>query len=345
MAATVNSTVQGLLLWTNGHDSLLTLLFTAVVALTTVVYAILTWKLVSETIKMRKVQTEPHISISIQPREEKFGLIDMIVQNIGLGPAYDVKFDISSDFDIIAGHKLSDIGFFKNGLQYFAPNQKIKFFMASAYQKNYNDTLKTKIQITATYSNASGTRYSSPYSINFSELEGLISAGESPIYEIAKSLDKINSNIDRIADGRAKIKTICYTKDEIDQQKKEDINKLRTVPPKENQIGKWGEHLPFACYGSIEKGTKIEVGNEEITISSLQYYDLLRKFRGKTVTIGLPDSRDFVPDGSLGAWLRDNVRRIPLAAYVGPILIKEGYAEKSEDGKFIIFKEDIQLKF
>ena len=42
------------------HDiAVLTIFFSGVVAASTVVYAVLTWKLVSETRKMREVQTEP----------------------------------------------------------------------------------------------------------------------------------------------------------------------------------------------------------------------------------------------------------------------------------------------
>ena len=38
------------------------LLFSGIVAISTVVYAFLTWQLVSETRKMRKVQTEPSVA-------------------------------------------------------------------------------------------------------------------------------------------------------------------------------------------------------------------------------------------------------------------------------------------
>ena len=41
--------------------------FTGVVALSTVVYAFLTWRLVSETRRMREVQTEPRVSVRVEP--------------------------------------------------------------------------------------------------------------------------------------------------------------------------------------------------------------------------------------------------------------------------------------
>ncbi|ETA68889.1 hypothetical protein MettiDRAFT_2377 [Methanolobus tindarius DSM 2278] len=338
MIITANSTFQGLVSWTDGHDSLLTLFFTAVVAAATVVYAILTWKLVSETRKMRKVQTEPHISIIIQPREDTIGFIDLIVQNIGLGPAYDVKFDIEPDFDLMVNRKLSEVGFFKYGLKYFAPDERRKLFLTSTYE-NYEEKIKTKIRIVAKYTNGAGTDYSSTYMIDFSEMEGMISAGKPPIYEISDSLGKIRSELHDFRIGNPKFSVIAYSEDEYEQkniENRERRNKFRN----QSHVPKWGERLPFEYEGSIKEGNIIEVGNEEVSISSLQYYDLLCKFRGKTVNIGLPDSNDVIPNDSLGAWLRDNVRRIPLAAYVGPILVKEGYAEKGDDVAFITFKQE-----
>ena len=47
----------------NSNTGSFTLLFTFIVALATVVYAVLTWRLVSETEKLRIVQTEPDISV------------------------------------------------------------------------------------------------------------------------------------------------------------------------------------------------------------------------------------------------------------------------------------------
>ncbi len=86
-------------------ESILTIIFSALVAISTVVYAFLTRRLVNETIKLRKAQTEPKISIRIEPSENCMFYCDMIIENIGLGPAYDINFKL--DTDIIDYHKKS----------------------------------------------------------------------------------------------------------------------------------------------------------------------------------------------------------------------------------------------
>jgi hypothetical protein len=49
----------------NQNSGLMTLLFSGVVAVSTLIYAILTWQLVSETRKTREAQTEPKIEVRI----------------------------------------------------------------------------------------------------------------------------------------------------------------------------------------------------------------------------------------------------------------------------------------
>ncbi len=119
---------MGLLEFLNQNSGAFAVMFSALVAIATIVYAILTWKLVSETRKMRETQTEPKVSVTIQPREEWINFIDMVIQNIGLGPAYNIKFEVSPDFEYAKGKFLSDLGFMKNGLRYLAPNQNYNSF-------------------------------------------------------------------------------------------------------------------------------------------------------------------------------------------------------------------------
>jgi len=111
------------------------------VSIATAVYAILTWKLVSETRKMREVQTEPKIFVTIQPREEWINFIDLVIQNTGLGPAYNIKFEVNPDFEYVKGKFLSELGFVKNGLKCLAPNQKLQFFLTSMIE-NPEEKLK-----------------------------------------------------------------------------------------------------------------------------------------------------------------------------------------------------------
>jgi hypothetical protein len=60
-------------------------IFSALVAASTLVYAGLTAYLVVETRRMRRVQTEPKVGVSIVPSADAFGFADLLVRNDGAG--------------------------------------------------------------------------------------------------------------------------------------------------------------------------------------------------------------------------------------------------------------------
>ena len=188
------------------NESAFTVIFSALVALATLVYAILTWKLVSETRKMREAQTEPNISVTIQPSEKWMEIVDMIIQNIGLGPAYNIKFEINPDFKTFTGKFLSEYGFMKNGLNFFASNQKFQFFLVSLVEYFPKETFEIKV----TYQNSIGKTYEDLYLIDFSQFEELSQLGNAQLDEIAETLEKIQTDIHLISIGFNRIKVNMY---------------------------------------------------------------------------------------------------------------------------------------
>ena len=205
----------------NENSGAFTLIFSALVAVATLVYAILTWKLVTETRKMREAQTEPKISIIVQPKEEFISFIDMVIQNIGLGPAYDIEFKMEKDFEYEKRKFLSDINFIKTGLKYLAPNQKFQFFLTSMVD-DFNEKVKQSFEIKVRYKNSIGKTFESTYAIDFLEFVGLIRLGEPSLYKIAKNIEKMQQDIRNLVSGFHRIKTIVYTKNDI----KEEENQL-----------------------------------------------------------------------------------------------------------------------
>lgn len=205
------------------NEAAFTVIFSAVVATATIVYAILTWSLVSETKKMRKVQTEPKISVIVQSREEWIGFIDMIIQNIGLGPAYDIKFEIEPDYEKFGGRLISEYGFIKNGLKYFGPNQKMQFFFTNLTE-NYEEKGKHSFEIKVSYQNCVGNSYKDIYIIDFSQFDGLDQLGKPPLHEIADNIKRIQTNIGHISSGFHKMKVIMYTKEDMEEERKQYLD-------------------------------------------------------------------------------------------------------------------------
>jgi len=173
-----------------------TIIFSALVAFSTVIYAALTWKLVSETIKLREAQTEPKISIRIEPNEHCMLYCDMIIQNIGLGPAYDLNFNISPDIKDFDEKPLSELNIIKNGIKYLAPSAKRQFFLTQfSKQSKENREIQEPFGIEVIYKDGQDKILKDHFTIDFSEFMGLTKLGESPMYSIAKSLKEIERKI------------------------------------------------------------------------------------------------------------------------------------------------------
>jgi ribosomal protein S27E len=99
----------------------------------------------------------------------------------------------------------------------------------------------------------------------------------------------------------------------------------------------WGGRSSFEYSGSVETGTEIVFGKGwKANVSAQDYVALRRHFMGLIVNIGT--SRTEPPKGSLGEWLRANVKYAGIACYVGPVLIIEGYAKRVGKHEICIIK-------
>ena len=107
------------------------LIFSGLVALSTLVYAFLTWRLVAETRRMREVQTEPRVSVLVELNDQHgHGGMDLVIRNEGQGPAQNVRFEFQGDptyFD--TDRPIDQLPVIKNGLPYLGPNQTFRFLM------------------------------------------------------------------------------------------------------------------------------------------------------------------------------------------------------------------------
>ena len=203
----------------NQNSGALTVIFTFIVALSTVVYAILTWKLVSETKALRKAQTEPKLSITLVNNEVAFGSVDMVIKNIGYGPAYNVSFKVEPDLEYQKGKFLSELGLLKNGIKYLAPQQEYRFFLTSLIGK-FNKLKNVTFYIIAKYYDALGNKFEEKFLIEFSHFEGLSQLGSPPLPEIAKELKKISDNLHKVASGFYRLKVIIFTQEDLEKERK-----------------------------------------------------------------------------------------------------------------------------
>jgi|GEM_PF-723813 len=211
-------------------NSSLMLLFTGLVAIATIAYAILTNSLVSETQQMKEIQHLPQITISVQTRAEWINFIDMQIKNTGFGPAYNISFNVLEDFVYDKNQKLSDLSLIKNGLKYLGPNQKIQFFLTSFAEDT--ELKKKPFKIKVNYKDFLGRIKDETFEIDLNELMGLRQLGEPPLYKISKSMETLTTAVNHLSMDFHKLKVIRYTKAEIDKQNKAFLKRARNQKKK-----------------------------------------------------------------------------------------------------------------
>lgn len=208
----------------NSNSGALTVVFSCVVTIATVAYAILTRSLVSETKKMREVQTEPRIEIALKSLNFAINIVRLHVRNIGLGPAKNVKFTSH----IISGgegaekllNEFNKTNFLKNGLKYFGPNHELHSGYTDVTE-DYDAKIATVLDYQVEYESITGKKYKDHIIIDMSEQEGLIQLGKPNLYAIAKSIEEIQKDFSHVVSGFKKIHADVYNKEDRDIEKAE----------------------------------------------------------------------------------------------------------------------------
>lgn len=208
----------------NQNAGVLSTIFSGIVMAATVVYAILTASLVVETRRMREAQTEPRIEITASPREEFVNIVTLRVKNIGLGPAYDVRFALRGESDTSGENELigdfSKSQFLTKGLRYLGPGQELQSGFTQM-TKNFTGKIKARLTVEVTYLSAARKSYKDTIPLYFEEFEGYGTIGTPHLYSIAKSLEKIERNVGQLASGFRHLRVDTYTSGDREREEAE----------------------------------------------------------------------------------------------------------------------------
>jgi len=162
--------------WLNQNASLVTVMFTAVVAIATVAYALLTYTLVKETIRLREAETEPQISLHAERDRETPELLHLVLSNMGKGPAYSVQTTFDADAALVQimreqiNFDLNEVSFLK-GLRYVVPGQEFRTLLSTVKMLSPEPPLPA-LRFEVTYSNRRGHEYSEQFLLDPLEFKG-----------------------------------------------------------------------------------------------------------------------------------------------------------------------------
>ena len=160
-----------------------------ITAASTVVLAIITWRyvrltkdyvrLTRDTLEgnrqMRLDAQKPEIAITVRriatDKKQEVARVELYVENIGGGPATDVKFTIDSNFRVPGHEWIRDIDFVKHGIGYFQPRDiKVCPFHYDTTD-GYDELMQTPLDIKMIYKDSLHNEYDVCRRINFREHE------------------------------------------------------------------------------------------------------------------------------------------------------------------------------
>ena len=110
--------------WLNSNSGAITAIATAVLAIITVIYVFMTYRIL-------KAMNKPEITVYLRPHEANVNNVMLSIENVGTGVARELRFtgDLSLGFKTITQFK--DIDFPKNGIDVLGPGQKIDHYLGS----------------------------------------------------------------------------------------------------------------------------------------------------------------------------------------------------------------------
>jgi hypothetical protein len=225
--------MDDLLKFLNDNSGALSVIFTGVVTLATAVYAALTWQLVSETRRMRKVQTEPKLEITLRSVDEAIHIQRLHVRNIGLGPALQISFNPK----VLAGgdggkallEELTETNFFRTGISYLGPGEE-RYSHYTQMHENHDAKVESVLAFDVSYRSATNETYTETLVIDMSERKGSYQLGKPHLYSIAQSLEKLQKDLGHLVSGFKRIRADVYDSDDRAAEKKamqEQIEKAR----------------------------------------------------------------------------------------------------------------------
>ena len=188
--------------------------FSGVVAASTVAYAILTWKLFSETRKMREAQTEPRVSMRLEMDHTGLHGYELVIRNEGEGVARNVRFEFEGDSSyfresFIRGvlPTVDQLPIITDGLPYLEPGQTFRFSLGTVSEKEFNRAAGDPWIFRVQYENLFGEQRKDTYPLDFSQFRGMFFA-PNRLVEISQHLDSIRKDLNRVSEGYAKIQVV-----------------------------------------------------------------------------------------------------------------------------------------
>ncbi len=163
-----------------------------------VIFAYLYWRLVKlqkytidETREQRISGGRPQVIVEADYRRSPE--IDLVVRNVGGGPAKNISFEFSSNIKSSTGFVLTDLFYLRDGMDFLGPAGEIRCLwddMASIEDVMREEGLNDGIRVYTHYEGMNGDTYHESYGINPLLYQGIRNATRRDMDDLVELLDE-----------------------------------------------------------------------------------------------------------------------------------------------------------
>jgi hypothetical protein len=207
------------------------------------IFAYLYWRLIKLQRFTIDEQKEQRISggrpqIIVEADYRRLPEIDLVVRNVGGGPAKNIGFEFSANIKSSTGFVLTDLFYLRDGMDFLAPGGEIRCLwddMHSLEETLKEEGLQHGIWVRTSYEGMNGDTYDENYGINPLLYQGIRNATR-------RDMDDLVELLDERLPGEGAGDQSPDSAEEFEQQRDNEEQEDQQDNPQDNQQG--GEQRP-----------------------------------------------------------------------------------------------------
>lgn len=174
--------------------------FALAVIVLTVITARLTVRMVRETVALRRVETDPHVAVflDVPPGRQ---VVEIVLANLGRGPAYDVRCSFSRPVADAARQDLGGKPHFQH-LSFVHPGGQIRTLLDAAYRLVANSDFDP-LDVTVVYRGADKRPFSETFTLDPKLFAGIVGQFNDPHAQLVNAIGENTKAIDHVAKSMA----------------------------------------------------------------------------------------------------------------------------------------------
>jgi hypothetical protein len=201
-------------------------MLTAFIALAAAVFA---WQQVRHARKLREEQAQPYVVVDFETSRNI--LMNLVIRNTGLTVAHDVKltFDppLVSTFDDTRKPPFAESLFMVNGIPTMPPGRTWTALFERGPDRFEREDLPRAYNVTVTYRDSHGRKYSLPYRLDLDIFFGIRNVGIHDIHDVSQDLRKIRETMMRWTEGLNGLKVFTRDGNAKDRRQAEEFEEMQ----------------------------------------------------------------------------------------------------------------------